>query len=102
MSEIPVDMQALRADIDALDERLVALLGERQKLVQAVARIKRAQTIPMRQPGRRAAVKAHVAELAAQRGLEPSYAQQLYDAIIVESCRLEDLIIDGVAGDPNR
>jgi len=56
------DIEALRAEIDGIDERIVELLEERVKLVRAIATYKAAAGLPLVDPAREAAIVARAAE----------------------------------------
>lgn len=86
-------LAAFRERIDRVDEQLLSALAERIAICREVAEHKRAEGIPMMQPGRVAAVEERWAELAAARGLDPAFARSLARATIAEGCRVEDEII---------
>ncbi len=83
-----------RERIDALDERLLAAVGERIAICREVAEHKRAHGIPMMQPDRVGAVEERWAQLGAQAGLSEDFACALCQAIVGEGCRVEDEIIE--------
>ncbi len=83
----------LRGQIDGLDRQLVSLVGERLELCRRIAELKRSGGIPMMQPGRVEEVKRRCAELGMKHGLAPAFVRRLYDAIIEEACKIEDVII---------
>ncbi|MDJ0838632.1 MAG: chorismate mutase [Acidobacteriota bacterium] len=91
------DMQSFRTRIDALDTRIVALLAERLDICREVAIYKSREGIPMMQPDRIRQIKERFAAQAERHNLNPAFLDQLYDVIIGESCRLEDIIIDSMA-----
>jgi len=81
-------LDELRRRIDALDDRLVRLLGERAELVLEIGRVKQELGTTVHQPGRESAVLAHV--LAANEGPLPDAAiVRLFRAIMEESTRLQ-------------
>jgi len=86
-------LAAFRERIDRVDEQLLSALAERIAICREVADCKRAEGIPMMQPGRVAAVEERWAELAAARGLDADFARSLAQATIAEGCRVEDEII---------
>lgn len=88
------ELDGFRDEIDDLDRRLVALIGRRYEICRQVAEHKRSNGIPMMQSGRVEQVKARVAELGVQHGVNPELLRQLYALIIGEAWRLEDEIID--------
>lgn len=77
-------MADVRAGVDALDVRLVALLAERLRYMEAAARIKplRAQ---VRDEARKAQVVANARRLAASHGMSEEVAETIY-AALVEAC----------------
>ena len=92
-------LASFREQIDRIDERLLSALAERVAVCREVAEHKRAEGIPMMQPGRVATVEDRWAELARARGIDEGFARRLARAVIDEGCRVEDEII-GVA-DPD-
>jgi 4-amino-4-deoxychorismate mutase len=82
-----------REKLDTLDEKIIALLGERYAICREVAKHKKENDIPMMQTGRVEAVKKRCEELAIQHNIDPSFIRNLYGLIIDEACRLEDDII---------
>ncbi len=83
-------LSPLRAEIDALDDAIVELLGRRFGVVRRVAAVKAAEGLPAVLPDRVAAVKRRAAALGAERGLDPAFVANLYQMIIDEACRLEE------------
>jgi chorismate mutase len=84
-----------RAELDTIDEQLLALLGKRYALCREVAKRKRANDIPLMQPARIKEVKERAADIGVQHSLDPLFVLELYALIIGEACRLEDEIISG-------
>lgn len=75
-------MAALRAQIDALDGELLALLAERQAHVDRAAELKPAEGISAAAPGRVAEVLAWVRERAAAAGMDPGIAEAMWRVMI--------------------
>jgi chorismate mutase-like protein len=90
----------LRAEIDGIDDAIVALLAERFGVVKEVASIKQAQHLPVVAPARHAEVLRRVAEAAASLGVDEEFVRRLYEAIHTEACRIEDKIMDSDAPQP--
>jgi len=90
----------LRAEIDGIDDAIVALLAERFGLVREVAAVKQASGLPVVAPTRFAEVLRRVAETAASLGIDPDFVRRLYQAIHAEACRLEDKIVDAEQPQP--
>jgi len=82
------DIDALRARIDEIDARLVALLNERASCALAIGHLKEAAGLPIYQPAREAEVLARVG--AANGGpLDTEAIVRLFERIIDEARRLE-------------
>lgn len=77
-----VDLLAIRASIDDVDRRLVALLAERATLVGQVVHYKRAHHMPVVDRGREDQMLIRIAETAKAGGLDPRVAQQVLRTII--------------------
>ena len=65
------DLESFRRQIDAIDDRLLALLGERFAVVREVAAYKAPRGIPVVIPERVAQVRERCADEAPRHGLEP-------------------------------
>ncbi len=78
----PLDLLAIRTDIDAIDRRLVELLAERQRLVQSVVNYKRANRMGVVDSHREDEMLAAIAVTAKHHGLDPRVAQQVLRTII--------------------
>jgi chorismate mutase-like protein len=91
MPKSPLDDH--RAQLDQIDGHIVDLIARRLDICRDVARVKKVEGICMMQPGRVELVKRRVAERARARGLDETFARNLYSLIIDEACRLEDVII---------
>ena len=84
------DINALRQRIDAIDQRLVALLNERAGCALEIGRQKELSGQPIYQPTREAEVLANVR--AVNRGpLDHEAMTRLFERIIDEARRLERL-----------
>jgi isochorismate pyruvate lyase len=91
-------MADVRAGVDEVDERIVALLGVRMRFMDAAARIKPRRD-QVRDEDRKAAVIAHVCEAADRTGFPPAVAANLYDALIEASIAYELERFDALAAD---
>ncbi len=76
------ELKELRGRIDAVDERLVALFGERMALSAQIGGYKRARGLPVRDAAREKALLARIRALAGERGEE---AEALYQTILALS-----------------
>lgn len=87
----PEDCQSMtdvRAGVDDIDERILALLGVRMRFMNAAARIKTRRE-EIRDEARKAAVIAHAREVAARVGVPPEVAAALYELLVEASIAYE-------------
>jgi chorismate mutase-like protein len=94
------DLERLRAELDALDQVLLDSVRDRLRCCVRIADLKRRHGVPMMQPHRIAVVQQRAASYAAEHGIDAKFLHVLYDLIIDETCRVEDLVIadDAVSG----
>ena len=85
-------LEPYRARIDALDDRIVALLAERTAIIREVGALKTREKIPAVLQDRVDAVRERAAAKAGDLGLDPDFVRQLYARIIAYSCDLEEQI----------
>jgi chorismate mutase len=83
-----VDIEALRARIDEIDERLVALLSERAACALAIGKLKEVAGVPIYQPTREAEVLRHVRTVNIGP-LDDDAIGRLFERVIDEARRLE-------------
>jgi chorismate mutase-like protein len=88
------DLERLRSQLDALDEVLLDTVRDRILCCVRIADVKRRHGVPMMQPHRIAIVQERAASYAAEHGVDARFLHRLYDLIIEETCRVEDLVID--------
>jgi chorismate mutase-like protein len=96
----PADLERLRAQLDALDQVLLDTVRDRIRCCVRIAAVKRRHRVPMMQPHRIAIVQQRAASYAAEHGVDARFLGRLYDLIVDETCRVEDLVIaadDGAA-----
>lgn len=72
----------LRQEIDVVDEKLIKLLAERQRLVEAVIAVKQAEGIPARVPARVDYVIDRARVLAHAHNLDPALAESLWTEMV--------------------
>ncbi len=82
------EMTQIRADIDALDQKLVALLADRQRLIEAAGKVK-PQRHQVRDTARIEEVVALVLQAADAHGLSRDIAEPLWRLLIERSIGLE-------------
>ena len=91
-------LERLRAQLDALDQDLLDTVRDRIRCCVRIAEVKRRHGVAMMQPHRIAIVHDRAAAYAAAHGVDPEFLDRLYDLIIDETCRVEDLVIAGDGG----
>ena len=82
----------LRAEIEALDEQLVQLIGRRLELVCAIGRAKVAAHQPIIDPAREALVVARAAAAAREYGVPEDDMRALYWRILAMSRRTQNTL----------
>ena len=94
----PKELERLRALLDELDQVLRDTVRDRILCCVRIAEVKRRHDVPMMQPHRIAHVHERAAAYAAQNGLDAAFLSRLYDLIIDETCRIEELVMAEAAG----
>jgi chorismate mutase len=89
------DLERLRAELDALDRVLLDTVRDRIRCCVRIAHVKRRHGVPMMQPHRIGHVQGRAAVYARRHGIDAAFLRRLYDLIIEETCRVEDLVIAG-------
>ena len=72
----------LRQEIDGVDEKLIKLLAERQRLVEAIITVKHAEGIPARVPARVDYVIDRARVLARAHHLDPALAESIWTEMV--------------------
>ncbi len=83
-----MSMAEVRAGIDRLDERIVSLIGERFRYMDAAARIKPARE-SVRDEARKAEVIANASRHAAAAGVPRRLVEDLYERLVEASIAYE-------------
>lgn len=86
-------LKPYRVRIDALDDRIVDLLIEREAIIAEVGHLKFREGIPAVLPDRVDEVRERAAARAAEKGLDPELVRALYTRLIDFSCDLEEEIM---------
>jgi chorismate mutase-like protein len=89
----PVRLEALRAQLDEIDQRLLHVVRDRLSICVQIAAYKREHDVPMMQPDRITLVQDRAAAFASEHGISAEFLRRLYDALIQEACRLEDEVM---------
>ena len=84
-------LEELRAKLDSIDARLLEQLRDRINCCLEIADHKRVHGVAMMQPQRIAFVQERAARYGAEHGIDGDFLRRLYDLIIAETCRVEDL-----------
>ena len=86
-----LSLQALREEIDRLDEVIVRLLDRRARCAYAIGRIKHEQGLPIYEPEREATVIARIKALNVTLGgpLDEDAIGRLYERIMDEARRIQ-------------
>jgi 4-amino-4-deoxychorismate mutase len=95
-------LEPYRRRLDALDEQIARLLGERFAVCREIAHHKRAHDIPMMQPARVAEVRARYLARGAEVELPADFTAALFELLIDATCRMEDELIASLAAPPAR
>jgi chorismate mutase len=86
------DLDAGRVKIDSLDNQLIKVLGEREKIVKAIGVYKAKNHIPPLQEGRFKQVVQKTIAAGNKVGLSPEFIMELLNAIHKESLRIEKAV----------
>lgn len=79
----------LRAEIDEIDDQLISILARRMHTVEKIAALKSEENLNVIQPKRWKDVMIKVKTTAQNRGLRPTFAEGLFNAIHEESVLLQ-------------
>ena len=90
-------LEPYRRRLDAIDDQIARLLGERFEICREVAVHKSEHGIPMMQPDRVEVVRARYLERGAEAELPPEFTAALFDLLIAATCRAEDELMDRLA-----
>jgi 4-amino-4-deoxychorismate mutase len=93
-------LEPFRRRLDALDEEIARLLGERFAVCREIAHHKRARSIPMMQPARVAEVRARYLARGADVELPADFTSALFELLIGATCKMEDELM-AVEGEPS-
>ena len=88
-------LETLRAELDGIDEQLLATIAARLRCCERIGHFKKTHAVAMMQPQRIGVVKARAVQFGAANGVSGEFLERLYDVIIAETCRLEEQIIGG-------
>jgi 4-amino-4-deoxychorismate mutase len=83
-------LEPFRRRLDAIDDEIARLLGERFDICREVALHKSAHGIPMMQPDRVEEVRARYLARGTEAGLPAEFSGDLFDLLIAATCKEED------------
>jgi chorismate mutase len=90
-------LEPYRRRLDAIDDEIARLLGERFEICREVALYKSAHGIPMMQPDRVEEVRARYLARGAQADLPSDFTGDLFDLLIGATCKAEDELMEAEA-----
>ncbi len=85
------DLDHIRMDIDAVDERIINALAERRRLVGEVIQTKDQVSSPLRDPSREEQLLASVIAKGRGKGLDAHFVTRVFHEIIDDSLRSQQL-----------
>ncbi|HVY96159.1 MAG TPA: chorismate mutase [Solirubrobacterales bacterium] len=86
-----------RRRLDAIDDEIARLLGERFEICREVALYKSAHEIPMMQPDRVQIVRRRYLDRGAEANLPEEFTADLFDLLIAATCKEEDELMARLA-----
>jgi chorismate mutase-like protein len=86
-------LEELRAKLGGIDESLLDQLRRRIECCEEIARVKKAHGVPMMQPHRIGVAQDRAAQYGEEHGISQEFLRRLYDVIIEETCRIEELVM---------
>jgi 3-deoxy-7-phosphoheptulonate synthase/chorismate mutase-like protein len=89
---VALGIHRLRTTIDQIDRQIVRLLSRRQDLAMEIGRTKAAQGLPIYIPDREAELLTIIEEEASRAGLDPGHVRSLFQLVLSESRRLQQLM----------
>jgi chorismate mutase/prephenate dehydrogenase len=83
--DVDQELERLRLQLDAIDQKIVSLLAERQAEVEHVVQLKKAHNIPVYHPAREENLISHCRSQGSKAGLDPDYVEEIYRRILRQS-----------------
>jgi len=90
-------LEPFRRRLDAIDDEIARLLGERFDICREVAIYKSDHEIPMMQPDRVEEVRARYLARGAEVDLPADFTGELFDLLIGATCKAEDELMEARA-----
>ncbi len=83
--DVDQELERLRLELDAIDQKIVSLLADRQAEVERVVQLKKAHNIPVYHPAREEDLISHRRSQGSKAGLNPDYVEEIYRRILRQS-----------------
>ncbi|MBZ4015234.1 chorismate mutase family protein [Streptomyces purpurogeneiscleroticus] len=87
-------LEDLRSILEEIDNSLLRVIERRISCCVRIGEYKREHDVPMMQTHRIEAAHRRAHDFALATGLNPDFLHKLYDLLIEETCRVEDLVIN--------
>lgn len=94
-----LQLSALRAKIDSLDNQLIKILAERMKVCQAVGEYKKRHHVAVVQRNRFEEIMERLCKQGQAEGLTESFVKEIMDDIHKESVRQQNELLDKIKED---
>jgi chorismate mutase len=95
-------LEPFRRRLDAIDDEIARLLGERFDICREVAVYKSEHEIPMMQPNRVEEVRARYLARGGAVNLPADFSADLFELLIAATCKAEDELMDRLAAGGER
>ena len=95
-------LEPFRRRLDAIDDEIARLLGERFQICREVAVYKSEHELPMMQPDRVRVVRQRYLDRGAAADLPADFTADLFELLIAATCRAEDELMDELAAEARR
>lgn len=92
LDDLRAHLRPFRGKIDALDDKIMALLAKRFAIVRKVGTLKAEHNFPSYISDRVVEVRERNAATGKKYGIDPDFVRMLYSLIIYQSCAEEDII----------
>ena len=92
LDDLRAHLRPFRGKIDALDDKIMALLAKRFAIVRQVGELKAEHNFPSYISDRVVQVRERNATTGKKYGIDPDFVRMLYSLIIYQSCAEEDII----------
>jgi chorismate mutase len=94
-----LQLSALRAKIDSLDNQLIKILAERMKVCQAVGEYKKRHHVTVVQRNRFEEIMERLCKQGQEEGLTESFVKEIMNDIHKESVRQQNELLDKIKED---